>query len=114
MAPYEVAIERVKRLFRERSDPGWWADNIQEASRDIPLDSKYDWSRFYSYITNPSGFNERTVFPTLDDLTEKLTEIPKYEDCLEVVEYPNGPGETVIHVKRKTEESDDEKKEPDE
>ena len=100
-APYEVAIARVKKLFKERNDPGWWSDNIIDASRDIPADAKQDWALFYRYITGPQTFDPNAQFPTLDDLTDPLPGIPRYEDCMEVIEYKNGPGETFIHVKRK-------------
>ena len=73
MAPYEIAIDRVKKLFKDRSDPGFWADNIIEASRD--LTSKHDWSRFYSYITNPTTYNPNETIVTLDDLVEPLPQI---------------------------------------
>ena len=109
MAPYEIAIERVKRLFRERSDPGFWSDNIIQASRD--LETKHDWSRFYSYITNPRTYDPAAQIVTLDDMIDPLPAIPAYEDCFEVKEYKNGPLETIIHVRRKDSQEDDEKKE---
>ena len=106
MEPWEVAIEKVKKLFAERKDPESWADNLIEASDG--LTSKRDCFLFNCYITNPKGFDPNQEMVTLDDIVD-LKSIPSYPEGMEVIEYKNGPYETLIHVKNVMNQTDDEK-----
>ena len=109
---WKEAIEKLKKLIKEHRTPEVCADNLLKA-RSYLRDPE-DWKKFYSYITNPKGFDPDKTFETLGDL-EKIPDIPPYEDCFEINEYRNGPLETKIHVRnknfyKKTEDFDDDEK----
>ena len=94
--PWKEAIDKLTELFKKNTSPECWSDNLIKASSHLK-DPK-DWTLFYSYITNPRDFDPNKKIKTLNDM-KTLPPIPKYEDCLEVHEYRNGPREILIHVK---------------
>ena len=117
MQPWEIAINKLKKLFEEHRNVEDWSDNIIKASGD--LKDPEDWRIFYMFLCHPQGkpFDPTLVVPTLGDM-EKIPDIDPYEDGMECTYYKNGPLETTIHVKntkfyavRTTCASEDEKKE---
>ena len=96
------AIERTKQLFIDRCRSEDWGQNIIQGSRGIQTVS--DWTKYYSFLSNPTGFDENAEIPTING--EEVIEGPP--PGLEVVEYKNG-AETTIVYKRILESEDDEK-----
>ena len=97
MEKWEIAIEKLNRLFKERPEPGFWSSNIIEAHEG--LSEKRDCALFYRYLTSKRGsFDPNEEICTLDDIVN-LKPIEPYPDGLETVIYQNGPEHQIIHVK---------------
>jgi hypothetical protein len=94
-----TAIDELNRLFKERTDAGWWSQNIIDASRNIT--SKENWTKFYAYMHNPESFDPNKTYMTIEECTEDAD--LSYPDSLEEIRYENGP-DTIIHIKVKDDE----------
>ena len=107
MEKWEIAIEKLKRLFSERSASEWWSQNIIDAHEG--LTEKRDCALFYRYLTSNKGtFDPTAEIVTLDDIIN-LPAIPPLAEGLEKVIYQNGPHEQIIHIRNKSlyEEADE-------
>jgi len=102
----KVAIDRLNTLLKERNSPEWWSDNIIDASKD--LKKKKNWTKFYSYMSNPEAFDHTVEHKTIEEVDEKPD--LEYPDELEEIRYMNGP-DTIIHVKRKVDDEEYDEKE---
>ena len=89
-----TAISELNTLFGERSDAGWWSQNIIDASKHIK--SKESWTKFYAYMYSPQNFDPSNTYTTIEDCKEEA-DLSLHHDLEEVI-YQNGP-DTTIHVK---------------
>ena len=97
MEKWEIAIEKLKVLFKERSAPEFWSTNIIEAHEG--LTEKRDCAMFYRFLTSNRGrFDPNEAICTIDDIVN-LKPIDPYPEGLEAVIYQNGPEHQIIHVK---------------
>ena len=99
MEKWEIAIKKLKVLFKERSAPEFWSTNIIEAHEG--LTEKRDCALFYRYLTSNRGqFDPNEEICTLDDIIGfEQMKIDPYPEGMEVTEYHNGPLETLIRVR---------------
>jgi len=93
------ALEQTRELFRTRDRAEDWGRNILEGSKGLTTEG--DWTKYYSYLTNPGAFNPDVDLETLDP-NEVIEDIPAE---FEEVTHMNGT-EVLIEYKRRT---DDEK-----
>ena len=103
------AIETANRLFKERDSAEFWSQNIIDATRH--LTKKKNWTKFYAYMANPEAFDPSVELRTIEDAMDKVELSYPDELDLEEVRYGNGPGETIIHVRKKQAVSQDDEKE---
>ena len=108
----QKAIAATVDLFKTRTDSEDWVRNIVEGSKT--LTTPLQWTHFYTFLTNPNGYDESKVdinSTAGEEYNNEYTRTP-YESCLEEVHYKNGPNETIIHVKNNSLylDQDDEKK----
>ena len=105
-AELQLAIDNAERLFKTRDSPEFWSENIIEASRHIK--KKENWTKFYAYMANPTAFDPADTLQTIEDAREECD--LSYPENIEVVEYKNGPEDTIIHVKYRSCLSQDDEK----
>ena len=103
------AIERTMKLFLTRDHALDWSRNIIDGSAG--LHSQSDWTRYYSFLNNPTHFDpDMEVKPMDVDEHVDLTPPPEFT----VVKHQNG-NEMIIEYRRKRKSSemdiDDEKAE---
>ena len=96
-----TAIEELDKLFAERSDAGWWSQNIIDASKHIK--SKNSWTKFYAYMYSPQNFDPSNTYTTIEDCKEEA-DLSLHRD-LEEIRYENGP-DTIIHVRVRNQEDE--------
>ena len=96
-----TAIEELDKLFAERSDAGWWSQNIIDASKHIK--SKNSWTKFYAYMYSPQNFDPSNTYTTIEDCKEEA-DLSLHRD-LEEIRYENGP-DTTIHVRVRNQEDE--------
>ena len=103
MADISTAIRETTALFKRRSTPEDWAQNIIDGSRSVKTPE--DWTHYYAWLANPSNYNPQKKLRVAE-----IVDIKPYPPGFEEVRYPNGP-DVVIHVKntRVQEEVEDEK-----
>ena len=89
------AIDTVDKLFKERSQPEWWADNIIEAGKHVK--SANSWTKFYAYLSNPGKFDPDVEMETIGDSLDNM-ELEPLPAQLEEIRVQNGV-ETFIHVR---------------
>ena len=101
----QLAIDKANKLFKERDSAEWWSQNIIDASNHITKQS--NWTKFYSFIANPTMFDPNIELPTFDPMQ---VEVPRLPDGLTEEFFKNGSDYTV-HIKNKmnTFQIDDEK-----
>ena len=97
-----IAMERTKKLFHERDTAEDWGRNIIEGSAG--LKTEHDWTLYYSYLTNPNGFDETVCQSTLNP--NEI--IPPLPEGLVAEETRNG---TDIHILIKNVKNIDDEKE---
>ena len=108
MEPWKKAIENHKILMKERTDPGFWADNIIESTYDLKTEK--DWKIFYLYLTqSPKFFNKDNPVDTqtVGEL-DHIPVIPPYQDNQTVECIQNGNVQYIM-VNTIPENLDDEK-----
>ena len=105
MSGIDAAIEKINKLLSERNSPEWWAQNVIDSSR--LLETQRDWTLFYSYLVDPKNFdkNRHKEFKTMLDIP--IPEEPKLHPDLVEERFQNGPHDTIIIVRRRSD--DDEK-----
>ena len=108
-AELRQAIDTANRLFKERDSAEFWSQNIIEASRHIT--TKANWTKFYAYMANPTAFEADIELKTLEDDHEQPDLSYSGDLDLEEIRYGNGPGETIIHVRKKQYATQDDEKE---
>ena len=96
-----TAIDTLNKLFAERSDAGWWSQNIIDASKHIR--SKDSWTKFYAYMYSPQNFDPNRTYETIEECKEEA-DLSLHRDR-EEVRYENGP-DTTIHVKVRDQEDE--------
>ena len=90
----KTALALTRKLFRERDHADDWGRNIIEGSAG--LESMSDWTKYYSFLSNPEDFDPEAVLaPMEDDVV-----IPPPPKEFDVVETRNG-NETYIEYKLK-------------
>ena len=104
MQGIDAAIEKLNKLLTERNSPEWWSANVIDASK--LLNTPRDWTLFYSYLADKEHFDKNQQFVTLQDID--IPELPPLHPDMIEERYQNGPHETIIIVKRRS-EVDDEK-----
>ena len=82
-AELQLAIDTVENLFKTRDSPEFWSGNIIEASQHIK--KKENWTKFYSYMANPSAFNANDTLKTIEDAMEECD--LSYPDDMEEDEF---------------------------
>ena len=97
----EQAIARTEKLFKTRGCAEDWSRNIIEGSAGLA--TQRDWLLYYSFLTNPGGFDPNANLVPAEDVV-----IPAPDPRYKLVEYQNG-GETTIHYKRRKDPEEDEK-----
>ena len=103
----QFAINKVQELFKERNTAEWWSQNIIDAS--IHLTKQSDWTKFYTYIANPSRFDVNQELPAFDPMKVDMPDLP--QELTEKV-YKNGTDYTIyVQNKMNTLQIDDEKSE---
>lgn len=100
----DKAIEKLNNLMTDRNHPSWWSENISDASK--LLECKRDWTLFYAYLADKNSYDPEKEYVTMGDVD--ITPIPDLHPELEEIIYMNGD-ETIIHVRRKVLDTDDEK-----
>ena len=99
----DAAVDLHEKLRFERDDPGYWSQNIIDASK--LLVTKRDWTLFYAYLAQGKDFDREREYVTMEDVI--LDPRPELHPDIEEIYYHNGE-ETTIHVRRKR-DVDDEK-----
>jgi len=104
------AITLLRASFTKHGNPESWATNIQKACKH--LKNRTEWAHFYHYLSNPTSYNMESIKIEETQPTEIDTdfEFKGLDPRLEPIIYRNGD-EAVIHLRRRTETQDDEKKE---
>ena len=110
---WRTAIANHKILNKERNDPGYWSQNIIDATECLKLPN--DYAHFYAYLCqSPSAFNIKNpiIGKTLGDL-DFIPDVPPYPDNQYIEVFENGTDRTIL-VKNRPETNsckDDEKTE---
>ena len=105
------SIALLRASFKKHANPESWATNIQKACKH--LKTRTEWAHFYHYLSNPTSYNMETI--KIEEETHPMEvdtdfEFKGLDSRLEPIIYRNGD-EAVIHLRRRTETQDDEKKE---
>jgi hypothetical protein len=105
----QYSVRKTKDLFARRPSAEDWARNLLEGSKR--LNTKHDWDKFYTFITNPDAYEEGEISEHF--LPAKISEgIPTdYPSHMKVVKIMNG-NETVIHVVNTHKRDEDDEKSP--
>ena len=121
------AIMKLHRLNAScHTSPDDWADNLMEATRDLPED---DQEQFIHYLSNPAGYERKVeLWDALEEFDKKHTDErvwkdvqpdPYNEDRFYEESMVSGHTKYIV-IKPKTElaileekEDDDEKRDPD-
>ena len=85
-----TAIDATNLLFKERRRAEDWGRNIIEGSRGLTAVS--DWTKYYSYLTNPAAFDPDQELEVMDPNTP----LPKLQNGLREVVYKNGTDYTIV------------------
>ena len=88
------AIQHTKQLFQKRTRSEDWGRNIIEGSSNIK--SIKDWTKYYSFLTNPNHFDPENEPVPMDIDTEIEAPDPRYD----IIEHRNGT-DVNIHYKLK-------------
>ena len=91
------ALALTRKLFRERDHADDWGRNLIEGSAGI--ESMEDWTKYYSFLSNPEGFDPEAVLVPMGDGPP----IPPHPEEFDVIETKNGT-ETIIEYKRKVQD----------
>ena len=108
----QKAIALTVDLFKRRTDSEDWVRNIVEGSKT--LTTPLQWTHFYTFLTNPKGYDETKVdihSTAGEEYNNDYTPTP-YENCMEEIRFENGPNETIIHIKNKSLYSQEDEKNP--
>ena len=106
------AILKTKALFKERDRAEDWSQNILEGSEG--LSSRDDWTRYYTFLADPEGFDPDTPVGETINPAETIDPLPS---TLKSFETQNGT-ETIIHVRnvdwmnQEEEKTEDDEKQP--
>ena len=95
-----AAIARTRKFFETRSHSNDWGRNIVEGSFGIT--SQEDWTAYYSYLTNPDGFDPEAKLETLDP-HENIKPLP---EGLCFIKHKNG-NDYEINIKNTMGEDDE-------
>ena len=105
----QFSIRKTKELFKRRNTAEDWARNLLEGSRRLKTEN--DWDQFYTFITDPLGFEEGEIVEKLGTCSMQEGVPTDYPSFMKVVKTMNG-NETMIHVVNTNYRCEDDEKNP--